>query len=559
MASTTTVEGIPLEKTRSQADVYRGRPGLSLPMFRILIYLLMTLGAIFFVMPFLWMFSTSLMTPNEIARGSFVPQSEFLGIHKIPEGDLSRPFADFLAPEANFSFSGTSVDIHYAIGPDGGAFDVFIDGQFIQTIDSHSETPSDDNVFTVDSYPSVATLSNMQSIALPEGNHELRLQFNEGESEGDQFVIRELELSDGTLIASGNLEASKGVWTAVTAEGERLSRSEAGEWLLDGEPVPEETVYLEATNVGFPSYFQQCCLGIINRSPRLQRMNQEDFISQERPSGGHAVLHLPLVDQSYIITGGVSHYILVWDNGNFGEYFVNSVIITMLTILGQTLFSILAAYAFAKMEFPGKNVLFSVVLMTIFIPTMVTLIPNLITVTTLSDWSRARVVDFNSNQMVQDLYDLIGFQFITPESVKWLDNWPALVIPFLASTFSIFLLRQFFMQIPGELWDAAQIDGAGHVLYLFRVVVPISKAAITTVVLFTFIGTWDALEWPIIATSSEDWRPIAVGIYNFRGDEGARPNLLMAASMIALFPILVTYLIAQKQFTEGIATTGLKG
>lgn len=559
MASTTTVEGIPREKAKPQADVFRGRPGLSLPVFKFLIYLLMTLGAILFAMPFLWMFSTSLMTPNEIARGSFVPQSEFLGVHPILEEDLSRPFADFLAPEAIVNFSGTSIDVHYTTGPNGGAFDVFIDGQFIQTINTYRETPSEDNIFTVDSYPSVATLSNTQSMALAEGNHELRLLFNEGASKGDQFVFRELELSDDTVVTSGDFETPKGVWTAVTAEGERLNRGEEGEWLLDGEPVPEETIYLEATNLGFPSYFQQCCLGIINRSPRLQRMNLEDFISQERPSGGHAVLRLPVVDKAYIITGGVSHYLLVWDNGNFGEYFVNSVIITVLTVLGQTLFSILAAYAFAKMEFPGKNLLFSVVLMTIFIPTMVTLIPNLITVTNLSDWSQARVADFNSNGFVRDFYDLIGFQLITPENVKWLDNWPALVIPFLASTFSIFLLRQFFMQIPGELWDAAQIDGAGHVLYLFRVVVPISKAAITTVVLFTFIGTWDALEWPIIATSSENWRPIAVGIYNFRGDEGARPNLLMAASMIALFPILVTYLIAQKQFTEGIATTGLKG
>ena len=553
MASTTTAEGLPREKAKPEADVYRGRPGLSLPVVRILIYLLMTLGAILFVMPFLWMFSTSLMTPNEIARGSFIPQSEFLGVHPIPAEDLSRPFADFLAPEAIVGFSGTSIDIHYASGPKGGAFNVFIDGQFIQTINTYSKTPSEDNVFTVESYPSVATLSNTQSMALSEGNHELRLQFNEGASEGDQFLIRELELS------SSKLETPKGVWTTVTADGDHLKRGEAGDWLLDGEPVSEEAVYLEATNLGFPDYFERCCVGIINRSPRLQRMNQEDFISQERPSGGHAVLRLPVINKSYIITGGVSHYLLVWDNGNFGEYFVNSVIITLLTVLGQTLFSILAAYAFAKMEFPGKNLLFSVVLMTIFIPTMVTLIPNLLTVTSLSEWSQARAADFNSLEIVQNIYDLIGFQLITPESVKWLDNWPALVIPFLASTFSIFLLRQFFMQIPSELWDAAQIDGAGHVLYLFRIVVPISKAAITTVVLFTFIGTWDALEWPIIATSSENWRPIAVGIYNFRGDEGARPNLLMAASMIALFPILVTYLIAQKQFTEGIATTGLKG
>ncbi|MBI5957820.1 MAG: carbohydrate ABC transporter permease, partial [Chloroflexi bacterium] len=142
---------------------------------------------------------------------------------------------------------------------------------------------------------------------------------------------------------------------------------------------------------------------------------------------------------------------------------------------------------------------------------------------------------------------------------KWMDSWPALVVPFLASTFSIFLLRQFFMQIPEDLWDAARIDGAGHFRYLFQIVVPISRAAIVTTVIFAFIGTWNSLEWPLLVTFTDNWRPISYGLYAFSSEAGVDLNKLMAGSVITLVPVLVIYLIAQRQFTEGIATTGLKG
>jgi len=146
-----------------------------------------------------------------------------------------------------------------------------------------------------------------------------------------------------------------------------------------------------------------------------------------------------------------------------------------------------------------------------------------------------------------------------PITWRWMDSWPALVVPFLASTFSIFLLRQLFLQIPEDLWDAARIDGAGHMRFLFTIVVPISKAAIVTTIIFTFIGTWNALEWPLLVTFSDKWRPISYGLYAFTTEAGSDINLLMAASVITLVPVLIIYLIAQRQFTEGIATTGLKG
>jgi ABC-type glycerol-3-phosphate transport system permease component len=170
-------------------------------------------------------------------------------------------------------------------------------------------------------------------------------------------------------------------------------------------------------------------------------------------------------------------------------------------------------------------------LSTLMIPEAVTWIPNFITVTWLGR---------------------VG-------PIAWLNNWPALAIPFMASAFSIFLLRQFFSQIPNELWDSAQIDGAGHTRFLIQIVLPLAKPAMLTVILFTFIGSWNALAWPILVTTDLDWRPIAYGLYSFLDEAGAMVHLQMAGSVITILPILVMYLFVQRQFTEGIATTGLKG
>ena len=123
----------------------------------------------------------------------------------------------------------------------------------------------------------------------------------------------------------------------------------------------------------------------------------------------------------------------------------------------------------------------------------------------------------------------------------------------MGSIFSIFLLRQFFAQIPDELFDAAQIDGAGHLRFLWSVVLPLSKAPLM------FIGTWNSLAWPMLVTNSPDWRPIAVGLNGFIDEAGQMLNLMMAGAVITVIPILVLYFFTQKQFTESIARSGLKG
>ena len=143
--------------------------------------------------------------------------------------------------------------------------------------------------------------------------------------------------------------------------------------------------------------------------------------------------------------------------------------------------------------------------------------------------------------------------------LPWMNNWPSLTIPFMGSVFVIFLMRQFFAQIPNELWDAARIDGAGHLRFLVQIVLPLSKAVLFTVIIFQFIGSWNALVWPILVTTKPDWRPIAVGLYGFISEAGPELQLMLAGAVITTAPVLILYFFTQKQFTEGIATSGLKG
>lgn len=220
-----------------------------------------------------------------------------------------------------------------------------------------------------------------------------------------------------------------------------------------------------------------------------------------------------------------------WLQADFGEYFWNSVRIAAITIVGEVIFCTLAAYAFARMEFWGKGFLFALLLSTLMLPEAVTWVPNFITVSWLGR---------------------VG-------PIPWINNWPALTVPFMASAFSIFLLRQFFMQVPNELWDSAQIDGAGHIRYLIQVMIPLSKAAIMTLVLFAFIGTWNALAWPILVTTTPDWRPISYGMLAFIDEAGSQFHLQMAGSVITMLPVVVLYFFTQKTFIEGISTSGIKG
>jgi multiple sugar transport system permease protein len=139
------------------------------------------------------------------------------------------------------------------------------------------------------------------------------------------------------------------------------------------------------------------------------------------------------------------------------------------------------------------------------------------------------------------------------------DTYWALILPFLASGFSIFLLRQFFLAFPRELFDAARIDGAGHLRYLWSVVLPNSLPALTTVALFNYLASWNAFLWPLLMTSQDELRPVQVGINSFNSEFGSQYHLTMAAATFVILPVIALYLVAQRQFIQGYARTGIRG
>jgi len=224
------------------------------------------------------------------------------------------------------------------------------------------------------------------------------------------------------------------------------------------------------------------------------------------------------------------NYVEAWSNASFDLYMRNSIILSVVTILGVLFTSTLAGYAFARIRFPGRNVIFAILLSTLMIPGTVTFIPQFLLV-------RGDIVPWGN----------------------WLDTLPALTIPFFSTAFIIFLFRQFFAEIPDELWDAARLDGAGHLRFLVQVVVPMSRPVLTTGALLTFVNTWNEFLWPLLITYTPTWRPLGVGLYTFITEAGPETHLLMAGSVITIVPVLIIYFFTQKQFTEGIATSGLKG
>ena len=149
--------------------------------------------------------------------------------------------------------------------------------------------------------------------------------------------------------------------------------------------------------------------------------------------------------------------------------------------------------------------------------------------------------------------------FVTLSNLGWIDHYQALIVPWLASVFSIFLLRQFFLSIPKELSFAAKIDGCSDFRFLWSVMVPLAKPALITIAILKAIGSWNAFMWPLIVTSSENMRTLPVGLIAFSTDTGTKYELLMAASSMIILPMIILYIVLQKYIIEGVARAGIKG
>jgi multiple sugar transport system permease protein len=209
----------------------------------------------------------------------------------------------------------------------------------------------------------------------------------------------------------------------------------------------------------------------------------------------------------------------------FGRYFVNSAIVTVSVTGLQLLISSLAAFAFARLRFRGREPLFLLYLATLMIPAQVTLIPNFLIITSLG----------------------------------WYDTYAALIVPALFSALSTFLLRQYYRSIPLDLDEAARMDGASSFRIWWQVIIPLSWPVLAALAIFTFQATWNDFLWPLVVTGSDTMRTIPVGLSYFVGQYSTAWNLLMAGSVIALLPVVIVYFLAQKTFVQGITLTGMGG
>ncbi len=219
------------------------------------------------------------------------------------------------------------------------------------------------------------------------------------------------------------------------------------------------------------------------------------------------------------------NFIDVMTKYNFLAYAWHTLIFATILTLGQLIFSTLAAYAFARMEFPGREQIFWLYLATLMVPTIVTLIPL----------------------------------FIIMRTFGLVNTWVGLVLPFVLGTpFGIFLMRQFFLTIPRDLENAARIDGAGTMQILFRVILPLSRPILATLAIVTFVPAWNNFTWPLIITDTDNLRVLTVGIAAFQSNFGTQWNLMMAAGFIALGPLLILFFLFQQQIVRSIHLSGFK-
>lgn len=222
-----------------------------------------------------------------------------------------------------------------------------------------------------------------------------------------------------------------------------------------------------------------------------------------------------------------------------GRYLINSTVIAVVGTGAQVLIATLAAFAFARLRFPGRNALFLLVLATTMVPDEVRLIPNFVTI---------RGFPLAGGN---DLSGVGGTGFY--------DTYVGIILPGLAGAFTIFLLRQAFMQVPVDLWEAAQLDGASSFRFLIGVMLPLTLPALLTVTIFGLVARWNALLWPLLITRSESLRPVQVAMTFYQTEFVTNHGQLMAASVMVTLPIVLLYVLVQRQFIEGVAGTGLKG
>jgi multiple sugar transport system permease protein len=221
----------------------------------------------------------------------------------------------------------------------------------------------------------------------------------------------------------------------------------------------------------------------------------------------------------------VDGFITLFRESEVLTWLLNSMLVSTVAVVAHLLLCSLAGYGFARLKFAGRDMGFIAILATIMVPTQLLMVPTYI------------------------LFTKVGL----------IDTLGAAMVPWLASAFGVFLMRQFFLSLPAELEEAAMLDGLGRWGVFFRIVLPLARPALATLAIFTLLGSWNDLVWPLIAINSESSFTIQLGIANFQGARRTDWSSLMAANVVATLPLIVFFLAAQKQFIATMTFSGLKG
>lgn len=219
-----------------------------------------------------------------------------------------------------------------------------------------------------------------------------------------------------------------------------------------------------------------------------------------------------------------SNYVKAFKKVPFGLYFANTLYVSFTSLIGVLITSMLAAYAFARMEFKGRDFLFYLFLSMMMVP--------------------------------QPIYMISSY--ILLDKLNWLDTYNALIVPWIANIFTIFLFRQHFKSLPKELFDAASIDGCSTFGMLWRIIMPLSKPIIATASIFSLISSWNSFMWPLVMINRPELRVLQVGLSYFNQEASTQTTLLMAASTFSILPVLLLFFLAQKQIIASTAKTGMK-
>ena len=227
-------------------------------------------------------------------------------------------------------------------------------------------------------------------------------------------------------------------------------------------------------------------------------------------------------------------------NTPIGRYLFNSVVVAVVITAAQLVTATLSAYAFAFLRFPGRNVLFVLFLATMMVPLEVAIIPNFQTMQWLDGHFREQA-------------------WLSWTQIRWIDGYPGLVAPFLATGFGTFLLRQAFLSIPSELRDAAEMDGYGHFRFLWRVAIPITRPVIAAFTVLSFLAAWNSYLWPRAITDDSDWNTIQIGLRAVANSTADQLNVGVAAALLAALPVLIVLILFQRHIVRGLTAGAVKG